>query len=48
MTHYFSQALTTLSLMGNEIGAQGAQHLGTALQENKVISLTRRYFQFQH
>ena len=34
--HYFSQTLTTLNLDYNQIGAEGAQHLANALQQNKV------------
>ena len=32
----FTQRLTTLDLEGNNIGPQGAQHLASALQANKV------------
>jgi hypothetical protein len=39
--HHLSQTLTTLNLQSNEIGAQGAEHLANALQENKVTSLRR-------
>jgi hypothetical protein len=33
----FSKVLTTLSLGGNEIGDQGAQHLAKALEQNEVM-----------
>jgi len=32
----FPQKLTTLNLRGNKIGAQGAEHLAKALQQNNV------------
>jgi Ran GTPase-activating protein (RanGAP) involved in mRNA processing and transport len=32
----FVQTLTTLNLHGNKIGAEGAQHLAQALQNNTV------------
>jgi hypothetical protein len=35
-----SQTLTTLYLEHNEIGAQGAEHLANALQQNNVTFLT--------
>jgi Ran GTPase-activating protein (RanGAP) involved in mRNA processing and transport len=38
--HEFSQTLTTLALVGNQIGAQGAEHLANALQKNKVTLFT--------
>jgi hypothetical protein len=38
--HEFSQTLTTLDLSCNQIGAQGAEHLSNALQQNKVTLLT--------
>jgi hypothetical protein len=38
--HHFPQTLTTLKLYHNEIGAQGAEHLANALQQNKVTLLT--------
>jgi Ran GTPase-activating protein (RanGAP) involved in mRNA processing and transport len=37
--YYFRQALTTIDLSGNEIGAKGAEHLANALQQNKVTRL---------
>jgi hypothetical protein len=39
--YYFSQTLTTLHLSWNEIGAQGAEHLANALQQNKVTGLAQ-------
>jgi hypothetical protein len=41
--HYFQQTLTTLVLFGNEIGAQGAEHLANALQQNRVTSFAVFY-----
>ena len=37
--HFPTQALTSLNLYDNQIGAVGAQHLVTALRENKVMSI---------
>jgi hypothetical protein len=44
--YYFPQALTTLDLNSNQIGDQGAEHLATALQQNKVTRLTPVFFLF--
>jgi hypothetical protein len=33
---YFLQTLTTLGLLYNEIGQQGAEHFANVLKENKV------------
>jgi Ran GTPase-activating protein (RanGAP) involved in mRNA processing and transport len=38
--HYFLQALIILDLGLNQIGAEGAQYLANALEENKVIRST--------
>jgi hypothetical protein len=35
-SYIFIQTLTTLKLSMNQIGAEGAQHLGEALKQNKV------------
>ena len=43
----FIQTLTTLNLNGNEIGDQGAQAIGQALQTNKVTQ-TMILFNFYH
>ena len=40
LIHYFAQTFTTLYLDYNKIGAQGAEHLANALQQNKVKSLS--------
>jgi hypothetical protein len=45
---HFSQTLTTLNLEGNEIGAQGAEHLANVLQQNKVRSFQPLCFPFNH
>ena len=37
--HSATQTLTSLDLQINRIGAVGAQHLATALRENKVMSI---------
>jgi hypothetical protein len=34
--HLLTQTLTTLDLENNQIGPQGAEHLASALQQNKV------------
>ncbi len=42
--HHLSQTLTTLNIGDNQIGAQGAEHLANALQQNKVTSLRQLHF----
>jgi hypothetical protein len=44
--YYFPQILTILDLSVNEIGAQGAEHLANALQQNKVTGLAQIFFLF--
>jgi hypothetical protein len=43
---YFAQTLTTLDLSYNEIGAQGAEHLANALQQNKVTRFAQALLLF--
>jgi hypothetical protein len=44
--YYFPQTLITLELRHNQIGAQGAEHLANALQQNKVTRLTQIFILF--
>jgi Ran GTPase-activating protein (RanGAP) involved in mRNA processing and transport len=43
-THYSLQTLTTIGLVGNQIGNEGAQYLANTLQQNKVAQLTSLVF----